>query len=124
MNRILSAMVVMFLCAITAQSQTPTSDTLQMTDNHFKAFLIEVESVLPGWETQLMSIDLEKAPQISYAKGKSIMNQRDRGLRYIAGIRVVLSKLRVKRTVTDELTLHEILQSLFDDGNEIVWEEE
>jgi hypothetical protein len=124
MNRTLSAMVVVFFFAITAQSQAQTADNRLMTDADFKAFLIQVETALPKWETALKNIDLEKVPQISYSKGKSIIDQRDLGLMEIANIRVYLPKLRAKRTVTGELALSGFMQSLFDIGEEIVWEED
>jgi hypothetical protein len=118
-------MVVMFLCAITAQSQAPTADNRMMTDADFKAFLTQVEATLPKWESELKGIDLEKqAPQIPYAKGKSITDQRDVGLMEIGYIRVYLPKLRAKRTVSGELALSGFMQSLFDVGEEIVWEED
>lgn len=125
MNRILcSAMAVVFLCAITAQSQSSTTDKRLMTDANFRVFLTQVESALPKWETELKSIDLEKVPQISYSKGKSIMDQHDLGLVEVANIRVYLPKLRAKRTVSGELALSGFMQSLFDIGEEVVWEED
>ena len=107
-----------------ARSQDQVSDKSLMTDAAFKVFLFQVEAALPKWETQLMSIDLEKVPQISYSRGKSIIGQRDLGLMEISNIRVYLAKLQAKRTVSGELALSGFMQSLFDIGEEIVWEED
>lgn len=125
MKRTLFTMIVALLCTIPAQSQIPTPDNRLMTDADFKAFLTQVEATLPKWESELEGIDLEKqAPQIPYTKGKSITDQRDVGLMEIGYIRVYLPKLRAKRTVTGELALSGFMQSLFDIGEEIVWEED
>ena len=42
----------------------------------------------------------------------------------IANIRISVAKLQTKRTVSGELALSGVIQSLFDIGEEIVWEED
>ena len=95
-----------------------------MTDADYKAYLLQVETELPKWETQLKNINLEKVPQISYSRGKSIADQRDVGLMEIGNIRSFLAMQRSKRTVYGELALKDFIGSLYDTGEEIVWEED
>ena len=63
-------LVLLMSAAVSAQSSTGShthvTDERLMTDADYKIFLLQVEAVLPKWETQLKSIDLEKVPQISY----------------------------------------------------------
>ncbi len=118
---------VAFLFALVmpiAAYATQVNDKRLMSDADCKAFLLQVEATLPKWETALKNIDLEKVPQISYSRGKSIADHRDLGLMEIGNIRVAVAKLRVKRTVSGELALLGFMQSLFDVGEEIVWEED
>jgi hypothetical protein len=115
---------IVLLCAFCAVGHAQAKDKRLMTDADFKAFLLQVEAALPKWETALKNIDLEKVPQISYSRGKSIADQRDLGLMEIGNIRVTVARLRVKRTVSGELALLGFMQSLFDIGEEIVWEED
>ena len=124
MNRILSAMAVVFFCAIAVQGQTPTTDKRLMTDDDFKGFLTQVETALPKWETEFKNIDVEKAPQISYSQGKSIMDSRTLGLVETDNIRLYLLKLRAKRTVLGELAPSGFLRSLFDVEGDILREED
>jgi hypothetical protein len=120
-------------CAAAARAQpTPQHEDLSLpqlsdkrlvSDADFKIILHQIEAVLPIWDSQLNSIDLEKVPEISYARGKSIVEQRDLGLMEIGNIRTYAAKLQAKRTVSGELELWEFLQSLSDIGGEIVWQE-
>jgi hypothetical protein len=123
----LALLVLLMPATLSAQSragsQTQAPDKRLMTDADYKAFLLQVEAALPKWETQLKSIDLEKVPQISYSRGKSIADQRNLGLVEIGNIRLYLTKLQSKRTVSGELALFSFMRGLFDVGEEIVWEE-
>ena len=100
-----------------------TKDDSLMSDADYKLFLAQVEAALPKWETQLKSIDPEKIPQISYSRAKSFLDNQRIGLTEISNIRLFVAEQRVKRTVYGELTLRGFLGSLFDAGEEIVWEE-
>jgi hypothetical protein len=90
----------------------------------YKTFLLQVEAAIPKWETELKNIDLEKVPQISYSRGKSIVDQRDLGLVEVSNIRTYIALQQHKRSVSGELALFGFLQSLYDIGQEIVWEED
>jgi hypothetical protein len=113
MNRILSAVFAMLLCAFSAVSQGQVNDKRLMTDADYKKFLLQVELALPKWETALKTIDPEKDERISYSLGKSIVNERDLGLMEIGNIRLYVAKQRVTRTVSGELGLLAFLQSLY-----------
>jgi hypothetical protein len=124
MNRTLTSMLVVFLCAFTILSQAQVKDERLMTDADYKTFLLQVEAAIPKWETELKNIDLEKVPQISYSRGKSIVDQRDLGLVEVSNIRTYIALQQHKRSVSGELALFGFLQSLYDIGQEIVWEED
>ena len=91
-----------------------------MSDADYKTFLSQVEAALPKWETAYESIDLEKAPQLSYLAGKSIEDSKIVGLTEIDNIRTFIHFQRSKRSVKGELQLMVLLNTLFDDGEEIV----
>jgi hypothetical protein len=125
--------LVLLSCAVGAPAQsTPQYDDVRhsqppdkrlMSDADFKIFMLRVEAVLPIWEAQVRSIDLEKYPQISYARGKSITDKRNLELMEISNVRLYLARLQAKRTVSGELALSGFMQALYDFGEEIVWEE-
>jgi hypothetical protein len=119
-NRALSAVFVLLLCAFCARSQAQITDTRLMTDADYKAFLLQVEAALPKWEAAFKNIDPEKNPQISFSQGKYIVLWRNLGLMEIGNIRQYVAKQRVKRTVSGELALSGFLQSLYDAGEEVV----
>jgi hypothetical protein len=118
------AAFVVLVSAFTVVSHAQVNDKRLMTDADYKTFLPQVEGALPKWETALKNIDLEKVPQISYSQGKRIVDHRDLALSEIANIRLYVAKQRAKRTVSGELALKGFLDSLFDNGEEIVWEED
>ena len=107
------ALVIMSICSNLATAQTQASDKRLMSDADFRTVLNQVEATLSKLETQLKGIDLDKVPQISYSRGKSIEVQRDIGLMEIDTIRKQVSKLRVKRSVSGELALEDVLNTLF-----------
>jgi hypothetical protein len=109
---------VVFLCAFGVVSQAQVNDKRLMSDADYKTFLLQVEVALPKWEMALKNIDPEKDSEIPYSLGKSIVENRDVGLMEIGEIRIRVAKLRVKRTVSDELALYNFLQSLHDSIDE------
>jgi len=119
-SRALTAALVVLLCASRVVSQSQVNDKRLMTDADYKTFLLQVEAELPKWETALKNIEPEKDSQISYALGKMIVENRDIGLMDIGNIRTRVAKLRVKRTVSDELVLSLSLQTLSDSIEEEV----
>ena len=94
-----------------------------MNDAEYSTFLSELEASLPKWEAAFKSIDLEKAPQLSYLVGKSIADSRTVGLTEIDNIRTYIHFQRRKRTLYGELALKGFLDSLFNSGHEILWKE-
>ncbi len=114
------ALADILICSSFAAAQTQMSDKRLLSDSDFRAVLSQVETTLTSWETQLKGIDLDKAPQISYSRGKSIEAQRDFGLMEIDIIRKEVSKLRVKRSASGELALEESLDTFFD--STALWE--
>ncbi len=72
------ALVAMLICSSFATAQTQTPDKGLMSDADFRTVLSQTETVLSAWETQLKGIDLDKVPQISYSRGKSIEAERPR----------------------------------------------
>jgi hypothetical protein len=107
------ALVIMLICSCFATAQTQASDKRLMSDADFRTILNQVEAILSKLETQLKGIDLDKVPQISYSRGKSIEAQRDIGLILIDTARKQVSKLRVKRSASGELVLEDVLNTLF-----------
>jgi hypothetical protein len=107
------ALVAMLICSSFATAQTQVSDKRLISDADFRIVLNQVEVILSILETQLKGIDLEKVPQISYSRGKSIEAQRDLGMMEIDIIRKEASKLRGKRSVSGELALEESLDTFF-----------
>ena len=91
------AVTTMLICSSFAIGQTQTSDKRLISDADFRTVLSQVETTLSALEAQLKGIDLDKAPQISYSRGKSIEAQRELGLMEIDIIRKDVSKLQVKR---------------------------
>jgi hypothetical protein len=124
MPRIFIVVIFFLLPFYSAESQTKSADTRLMSDADYKTFLSQVEAGLSKWETMLKGIDPEKIPQISYSRGKSFLDQRNLGLIEIGNIHLFISEQRIKRTVYGELALKGFLDSLFDVGEEIVWEED
>ena len=112
--------MLFLLCASSALSQAQPSDSKLMSDADYKVFLSRIETDLPKWEAAYKSIDLEKAPQLSYSAGKSIADFQTVGLTEIDNIRTFIYMQRRKRTVQGELALMMFLNSLFDEGEEIV----
>ncbi len=100
-------------CTFCASGQAQANDKRLMTDAEYKTYLHQVEAALPKWETDLKNIDLEKVPQIPYATGKLIVDLRDDGLMQIRYIRDRVSKQKVRRTVSGEMSLYMHIQSLW-----------
>ena len=113
-SRLLTAALLVLLCASRVVSQSQVNDKRLMTDADYKTFLLQVEAELPKWEMALKNIDPETDARIPYALGKSIVENRNIGLMDIDRIHTKVAKLRVKRTVSDELSLSLSLQSIFD----------
>lgn len=113
-SRALTAALAVLLCASRVVSQSQINDKRLMTDADYKTFLLQVEAEIPKWETALKNIDPETDARIPYALGKSIVENRNIGLMDIDRIHTKVAKLRVKRTVSDELGLSLSLQSIFD----------
>jgi hypothetical protein len=104
-------------------SHAQTVDKRLMSDADYNVFLLQVKTALPKWEAALKNIDPEKDPQISYAIGKMVVQNRDVGLMEVGYIRTYVAKLQTKRTVTGELALSGFLMSLLDSMNkELDWE--
>jgi len=95
-----------------------------MNDAEIKLLMGQVEDLLPVFEGELNGIDLDKNPQMTYSTGKWIADRKAIALTEVGNIRVLAAKLKVKRTVYGELALKEFLDSLFDAGEEIVWQED
>jgi len=106
-------LVAMLICSSFAAAQTEISDKRLMSDADFRTVVKQVETTLTALETQFKGIDLDKVPQISYSRGKSIEAQRDLGLMEIDIVRKEVLKLRVKRSVSGELALEKSLDTLF-----------
>jgi len=123
MPRIFAVVALFLLCVSSAVSQSQPADLRLMSDADYKAFLSQVETALPKWETDLKNIDLEKVPQLPYPVGKSIADSQTVGLMEIDNIRTFIHSQRQRRTVYGELALKGFLDSLFDVGEEIVWRE-
>lgn len=123
MPRIFTGVILFLLCASSAVSQAPISNPRLMSDADYKVFLSRIETALPKWEAAYKSIDLEKAPQLSYSTGKSIADLQTVGLTEIDNIRTFIYFQRHKRSVQGELALMMFLNTLFDEGEEIVFRE-
>jgi hypothetical protein len=123
MPKIFALVALFLLCVSSAVSQTQPADLRLMSDADYKAFLSQVETALPKWETDLKNIDLGKVPQLPYSLGKSITNSQTVGLMEIDNIRTLIHSQREKRTVYGELALKGCLDSLYDMAEEIVWNE-
>lgn len=119
-----SFLVTVLICGICGPAPCQRTDQRLMSDSEYTASLSKISVIVPRWESALKEIDLTKTPQISYASGKSIANERDMGLLEVANIKYELTRLRAKRTVSGELALHGFLDSLFNIGLSIVWDED
>ena len=115
---------ILFLCSLPVQFHAQSPDTKLMNDADFKLFMSQTESLLPVFENELDGIDLDKDPSITYSTGKWIADRKGIALTEIGNIRIFIAKLKTKRTVHDELALKEFLNSLFDAGGDIVWQED
>ena len=107
------ALVAMLICSSFATAQTQMPDKRLVSDADFRAVLSQVDATLSALVARLKSIDLDKAPQISYSRGKSIEAQRDLGLMEIDIVRKEISQLGAKRSVSGELTSEESLDTFF-----------
>jgi hypothetical protein len=107
-------MIIVLLFALSAGSQAQTTAERLMTDADYRAFLLQVETALPKWETALKNIDPEKDPRISFSLSKSIVDERDAGLMEVGNIRLSVVNQRVKHTVLGEVALSGFIRSLYD----------
>jgi hypothetical protein len=119
MSRILALLPFVLLYTSSAFSQTQSADSRLMSGAEFRASLSQVEDALPRWEAELKGIYPEKNSEISYSLGKLIVAQRDIGLMDVNNIRQSVARLRIKRTVSEELSLRDFLEGIFDAMNEI-----
>ncbi len=95
-----------------------------MTEAEYKAFLLQVDVLLPQVEAEFKKIDLEKFPNLSYARGKSLADQQRLGLMEVGYSRDFVARQRIKHTVSGELALKGFLDSLLNEGQEMLWEED
>jgi hypothetical protein len=116
--------VVILLCSFPARFHAQSVNARLVNDADFRLLLSQTEQLLPVLENELNGIDLEHNPSITYSTGKFIADKKQIALTEIGNIRVFIAKLKGKRTVHDELALKEFLDSLFDAGEEIVWQED
>jgi hypothetical protein len=113
-----------FLCLSPVRLHAQSADRRPMNDADFKILISQTEELLTVFGNELNGIDLDKNPSISYSTGKWIADKKAIALLEIGNIRIVIAKLQGKRTVHDEFALKEFLSSLFDAGEEIVWQED
>jgi hypothetical protein len=123
MNRSLSAVLLLLVCAFGVECPAQEDVNKPLSDSDYKAALLQIEKTLPKWESALKAIAPENEPKATYAEGKAISDWRDVGLMEIGNIRIYIAKERVKRTVHGELSLQGFLQSLYDASEEITWRE-
>jgi hypothetical protein len=116
--------VVVFSLCISCSIHAQSTDEKLINDPDFRLLLGQTEGLLPVLENELNGIDLDKNPSMTYSTGKFIADKKQIAFTEIRNIRVFIAKLRAKRTVYDELALKEFLNSLFDAGEEIVWQED
>ena len=114
---------VVFLC-VSCSAYAQSADKKLINDADFKLLLTQIEKLLPVLESELNGIDLDKNSTIAYSTGKFITDKKQIALTEIRNTQVFVAKLRTKRTVYDELAIKEFLDSLFDAGEEIVWQED
>ena len=113
-----------FRILISSSIHAQSADGRPMSDADFKTLMSQIEDLLPVFENELNGIDLDKNPSITYSTGKWIADGKAVALTEIGNIRVLTAKLKAKRTVHDEFALKAFLDSLFDAGEEIVWQED
>lgn len=119
MPRIFALVIFFLICASSAMSQTQSADPRLLGDADYKILLSQVTTLLPTWEISLKNIAPEKDSEIPYSLGKLIVAQRDIGLMDVGNIRQSVARLRIKRTVSEELSLRDFLEGIFDAMNEI-----
>jgi hypothetical protein len=85
-----------------------------MADAEYRAFLAQIDAMLPKWKASLQDIDPEKDERISYSLGKSIVSERDIALMEVGNVRTFVAAQRFKRTVSGELALAGFLEGVFD----------
>lgn len=114
MRRNLVLGVLFLLCLTSADGQTQKADFRLMTNAQYKAFLSQVAAVLPGLKVDFQNLKPENDPQISYAIGQVVAENRAVGLMQIDDIRTEIEKQRQKRTVSGEVTLNNFVQELYE----------
>ncbi len=124
MNRTLATISILLFSVLAAGGQTKPPDKRLMTETDYKAFLLQVDTLLPKMETEFKNIDLEKFPQLSYSRGKSMADQQTLGLMEVGYSRDFVARQRKKHTVSGELALKGFLDSLSSVGEEMLWEED
>jgi hypothetical protein len=95
-----------------------------MNGSEYRQFLQQVDALLPQIEAELKGIDLSAFPQLSYANGKFISDQRELALREVEYSRLWVSKQRIKRSISGELALKGFLDSLWGLEGDIIWTED
>lgn len=125
MARLKAALVVVLalVCVRSGHSQTLRPWAKILTDSEFKQVSIEIEQQLPNWEHELIKIDPEKLPQISYAQGKELVADRDLAFAEVSYIRKSIDRMREKRSVSEELKLVGFIDGLLSVGQQIVLDE-
>jgi hypothetical protein len=113
MKRRSLAIAGLLICMFSGTSQAQINNQAVMTNADYNTFLTRLEAALPQWESALNKIEPEKAPEVSYSMGKSIVNSRDYSLTNVTSIREFVAKQRAKRTVSGEFSIYVSLNSLF-----------
>lgn len=119
-----SLFIALEFCAIGLNAQTKSPAIMQngtselqeaqlMSDAAFRAYLDKVEALLPKLEAELGKITEERISQLSYSQGKGIMTQRNAGLNSLHTVRRSLAALRVKRSISEEITISKFLSQLY-----------
>src|SRR5262249_42153448 len=106
------------LCQSGLENKSPNSITLHrppaLSPEQYADFLRRVEQRLPEWQRILLSVDPGKDPNMAYATGKMIDDQKRLGLMEIENIRTFIAKEREHHTVSHELGLMGFMDSLND----------
>ncbi|MGA7521829.1 MAG: hypothetical protein WBW84_05070 [Acidobacteriaceae bacterium] len=114
MKSMVAVAFAIFLASVFTIALHAQTSAGPMSDAGYKAFLSQVDAVLPRLQTALKNIKPESDPRVSYAAGRMIVQERDLALLEIGNIRDYVARQRVKRTVYGEVALFNFIQSLYD----------
>ena len=84
-----------------------------MSDEEFKEFLLQVEAVLPVYESSLNDLEayIGKQQNLPYIEGKLILDDVNEGRSDIEDLRRTIKSLHGKRNIIDELYLAKAMMS-------------